>query len=211
MQKKYVQYGCGEIAPEEWMNFDASPTLRIQKTPFIGKLLKKRLNTVFPENVLYGDIIKGLPVPDNYCDGLFCSHTLEHLSLNDFRKALKNSYRILKEGGLFRIVMPDLESYARKYLAEVDKGNAEAAFIFFEMSRMGVKERPKGIKGIAASVFGNSGHLWLWDEASLKKELAAAGFKHIRRCDFDDSADPLFKKVEIVWRFKDAVAVECTR
>jgi hypothetical protein len=69
----YVQYGCGLSAPAEWINFDVSPTLRIQKIPILGGLLKGRLNTRFPDNVRYGDIIKGLPVADNSCDGLYCS------------------------------------------------------------------------------------------------------------------------------------------
>ena len=57
-KKLYVQYGCGLSAPNEWKNFDVSPTLRFQKIPFIGKLLKNRLNVNFPNNVVYGDIIK---------------------------------------------------------------------------------------------------------------------------------------------------------
>lgn len=67
-KKLYVQYGRGLSAPIEWKNFDVSPTLRIQKAPLIGGLLKGRLNVVFPSNVLYGDIIKGLPIQDNSCD-----------------------------------------------------------------------------------------------------------------------------------------------
>ena len=211
MKKQYVQYGCGEIAPDGWINFDASPTLRLQKIPVFGNLIKPKLNTVFPENVKYGDIIKGLPVKDNSCDGLFCSHTLEHLSLNDFRKALINSYKILKPGGLFRIVMPDLESYAKLYLQELNSGNSNAGFVFFEHSRLGIVERPRGLKAMATALYGNAHHLWLWDFPSLNKELENAGFKNIRRCDFDDSTDKMFQLVEIVWRFKDAVAVECTR
>ena len=102
MEKKYVQYGCGHSAPSQWINFDVSPTLRIQKIPVLRQLLKDHLQTVFPNNVLYGNIIKGLPVPDNSCDGVFCSHTLEHLALNDLRQALANSYKILKKDGIFR-------------------------------------------------------------------------------------------------------------
>ncbi len=84
MTKIYIQYGCGLSAPKEWTNFDVSPTLRIQKLPIIGAILKSSLNTSFPKNVQYGDIINGLPVKENSCDGLYCSHTLEHLSLNDY-------------------------------------------------------------------------------------------------------------------------------
>src|SRR6478609_9406318 len=97
MKKLYVQYGCGLSAPKEWKNFDGSPTLRIQKIPIIGSVLKSKLNVTFPSNVLYGDIVKGLPVNANSCDGIYCSHILEHLSLQDFRQALKNSFEILKK------------------------------------------------------------------------------------------------------------------
>ena len=101
MTKIYVQYGCGLSAPKEWINFDVSPTLRIQKTPILGSILKSKLNVTFPSNVLYGDVIKGLPIDENSCDGLYCSHTLEHLSLQDFRQAIMNSFKILKKGGNF--------------------------------------------------------------------------------------------------------------
>lgn len=30
VQRLYVQYGCGLCAPERWMNFGASPSLRVQ-------------------------------------------------------------------------------------------------------------------------------------------------------------------------------------
>ena len=58
--KKYVQYGCGLSAPKEWLNYDVSPTLILQKTPLLSSVLK--LDTAFPDNVLYGDIVKGLPI-----------------------------------------------------------------------------------------------------------------------------------------------------
>jgi hypothetical protein len=43
--KLYVQYGAGNEAVQGWLNFDASPTLRIQKMPLIGRLLRSRLLT----------------------------------------------------------------------------------------------------------------------------------------------------------------------
>ena len=38
MSKKYVHYGCGLSAPEEWDNYDVSLTLRVQQTPILGSL-----------------------------------------------------------------------------------------------------------------------------------------------------------------------------
>ena len=211
MTKTYVQFGCGLSAPEEWLNFDISPTLRLQKTPIIGTLLKNKLNTIFPDNVRYGDIIKGLPVKDNSCDGLYSSHTLEHLALNDFRVALKNAYRILKEGGVFRCVVPDLEWIARTYVESLDSGNDEASLNFINTTLMGIKERPRSMKGFLSSFFGNSHHLWMWDSKSLSRELENVGFIEIRECKFNDSNDQMFKLVEDEGRFTNACSIECKK
>jgi hypothetical protein len=81
MNRRYVQYGCGLCAPSEWVNFDASPMLRIQKTLLPGTLLRRQLNVIFPSNVRYGDIEKVLPIQENSCDGIYCSHVLEHFSI----------------------------------------------------------------------------------------------------------------------------------
>lgn len=211
MTKNYVQYGCGLSAPKEWSNFDVSPTLRIQKTPIIGAILKNRLNTTFPSNVLYGDILKGLPVAENSCDGLYCSHTLEHFSLEDFRLALKNSFKVLKKGGIFRCVVPDLEGAARKYLHDFDNGDNQASINFLRSTILGLKKRPRGAKGFLSTFLGNSAHLWMWDYKSLSEELKNAGFSQIRNCKFNDSRDEMFKYVEDPNRFENAVAIECVK
>lgn len=212
MDKLYIQYGCGLSAPEKWKNYDTSPTLRIQKTPIIGTLLKSRLNTVFPDNVLYGDIVKGIPVNDNSCDGVYCSHVLEHLSLNDFRIALKNTYKILKPGGIFRCVVPDLEVIAKRYVDAVGNKKENASIDFCgNGSLMGVTQRTKGLKGMLTNQFGNAHHLWMWDHYSLSAELLKTGFKDIRRAQFNDSTDEMFKLVEDQSRFESAVALECRK
>ena len=71
--QEYVQYGCAWSAPESWRNFDASPTLKFERLPIIGRLYTKN-ESRFPENVEFGDIIAGLPVPDDFCKGVYCSH-----------------------------------------------------------------------------------------------------------------------------------------
>lgn len=208
----YAQYGCGQSAPKEWVNFDVSPTLRIQKTPIIGWLLRRRLNTTFPAGVRYGDIIKGLPLPDGACAGLYCSHVLEHLSLADFRTALRNSHRILAPGGIFRCVVPDLERPARQYIAALDAGDNEASTRFVGRNTLlGMESRPRNFRGRLAAAFGNSHHLWMWDRLSLAEELRKAGFRDVRSAEFHDSEDPLFKLVEEASRFEGAVAIQCRK
>ena len=63
-EMKYVQYGCGLSAPDDWINFDASPNLWLERLTLVGRLYsgKKRLNGKlvrkrFPERIMYGDIV----------------------------------------------------------------------------------------------------------------------------------------------------------
>lgn len=207
----YVQYGCGLSAPVEWENFDASPTLLIQRTPVLGTLLKKKLNCNFPSNVRFGDIVKGLPIVKNSCDGIYCSHVLEHLSLRDLRAALQNTYKLLKKDGIFRCVVPDLEYAAREYIHTLDQGDSSASITFLKSTLLGEETRPVGMRKLLSGMFGNLSHLWMWDYSSLAAELKSVGFVAVRRCQFDDCEDKMFQVVEDKLRFINAVAIECKK
>lgn len=203
----YVQYGCGWSAPEHWKNFDASPTLCFERVPLIGKLYTKNKSR-FPENVGYGNIVQGLPIPPESCTAVYCSHVLEHLSLEDFRKALQNTYRILKSGGRFRLVLPDLEYSIKKYINDM---SPKAALVFMKETSLGQKDRRRSLFGFIASWLGNSRHLWMWDFKSIKHELKDAGFIEIRKALFGDSTEPMFGEVEDNGRWTDCLGVECKK
>jgi hypothetical protein len=124
---------------------------------------------------------------------------------------LQNSYKILKPGALFRLIVPDLELMARGYLQSLDQGDSAASIRFIKNMIFGLEERPKGLKGFISSYWGNANHLWLWDHASMAEALKQTGFINIRRCSFNDSVDPMFKLVENESRFAGAVAMECSK
>ncbi len=203
----YVQYGCGWSAPSGWRNFDASFTLAFERLPLVGRLYTKN-ESRFPENVEYGDIVKGLPVANNSCKGVYCSHILEHLSLNDFRVALSNTYKILQPGGIFRLVLPDLEHSVRDYL---DNPSSDAASSFMRETYLGIEDRPRGLKNFIISWLGNSQHLWMWDYKSIEPELAKAGFVGVRRALIGDSSDAMFFAVEEESRWDNCLGVECKK
>lgn len=205
MNSDYVQYGCGWSAPAGWRNFDASPTLRFERIPFIGRIYTRNISR-FPKNVEYGDIVKGLPVPGNSCRGVYCSHVLEHLSWKDFARALKNTYRIIADEGCFRLVVPDLEYSIKKYCQDLSSG---AAIEFMRETGLGMVERPRGLRCFMRSCLGNSEHLWMWDYKAIENELKAAGFGSVRRATFGDAADPMFRTVEDENRWKHCLGVEC--
>ena len=204
---KYLQYGCGLRAPENWINFDSSPSLIFSKIPIVKDLFK-RFVPPFPSNVRYGNIVKGLPVSPESIQLIYASHVLEHLSLNDCRIAIRNTYIMLVKGGLFRLVVPDLEWCIKEYQTNPVQ---KRAYKFMKNTKLGIEWREYGLIGFLRNTFGNTTHLWMWDYDSLKIELANIGFTNIRRANFNDSSAVEFRDVEEIGRFENALAIECIK
>jgi hypothetical protein len=203
-----LNYGCGLHEAEGWVNCDASPTLRLQRLPWLGVIFRKFSRPIFPSRIQYGDVVKGLRIPPESCDAIYCCHVLEHLALEDCRVALINTNRYLKRGGLFRCVVPDFEQRIHTYLNDFSPG---AGTEFLSYTFLGRKTRPRTPTQVIREMFGNSHHLWMWDYKGLAAELEKAGFIGTRRCSFGDSENPAFQRVEIAGRYEWALAIECTK
>lgn len=206
--KLYVQYGAGLTGPPAWKNFDSSPTLRLQRLPIVGRIARRYLAPEFPDVIEFGDIVKGLPVREQSCEAIYCSHVLEHLALEDMRTALRNTFDHLRPGGTFRLVVPDLAMIADSYVASGDDG---AALAFMRATLLGVERRERGLGALARGAMGNSKHLWMWDHASMSAELDRAGFVDIQRAELGDSGDPMFDAVEDADRWSGSVGLGCKR
>lgn len=201
-----VQYGAGPKAFAGWRNYDASPTLVLQRLPLAGAAFRRALAPRFDDAVVYGDIAARLPLADNSVRYLYCSHVLEHLALADFRAALGESLRVLEPGGIFRGVLPDIEVYARRYLSD---RSVEACSSFMRATFLGQERRPRGISGLLRAALGNSRHRWMWDYKGLSAELERAGFASVRRAEFGDSAAAAFAGIEEEDRWTDGLGFEC--
>ncbi|MGZ8160719.1 MAG: class I SAM-dependent methyltransferase, partial [Methylobacter sp.] len=178
-----------------------------ERLPLVGRLYTKN-ETRFPDNVEYGDIVKGLPMAPNSCKGVYCSHVLEHLSLNDFKVALDNTYKILQPDGIFRLVLPDLEYSVKQYLSD---SKNDAVYSFMRETYLGLENRPHNLKDFIVSWLGNSKHLWMWDYKAISQELLNAGFIEVRRASFGDSLDAMFLSVEEKSRWDNCLGVECKK
>ena len=209
MAQEYVQFGCGVCAPPTWRNFDAGPAFWLEKNlPFLKGALVRRGFPDYPPNIEYGDVISGLPVEERSTNAVYCSHVLEHLALNEFRVTLKHVFSYLKPGGVFRLVVPDLEYYAKVYLAS---DRADAAIAFMREAHLGEPHRDRGLGDKAKSLFGRSQHLTMWDYKGMAAELEQAGFVRIRRASCKDAEDPRFLDVEDSGRWENCLGVECYR
>ena len=209
MAQEYIQFGCGLCAPVTWRNFDAGPAFLLEKKlPFLRKALVSKGFPDYPANIEYGDVIEGLPVQPGSAKGVYCSHVLEHLALNEFRTTVRNVFSYLRPGGIFRLVVPDLEYLIRSYLASE---KPEAVIDFMREAHLGETDRRRGMADKAKALFGRSQHLTMWDEKGMTKELADAGFTKIRRASFHDGADASFLDVEDLGRWENCLGMECLR
>lgn len=96
MQKPLlVNIGCGRVWHKDWVNLDHQPTA--------------------PEVTAF-DLRKRLPFEDSSADAVYASHILEHLDFREGKRVLRECHRVLKPGGILRIVVPDLEDLCRYYL-----------------------------------------------------------------------------------------------
>lgn len=146
----HVQYGAGLCGPPGWLNYDASPMILLQRTPGLNLLPLARRGAPYPKTVRFGDVVRGLPVKSGTADLVYCSHTLEHLALADCRTALRETHRMLKAGGTFRAVLPDIRYLCEEYLRQAATDPA-AAVTFIRETHMGLAEAPVGSPSFVAS------------------------------------------------------------
>ena len=211
----YLQFGCGLSCPQGWLNYDASPRLRIERLPVIGGLLRSAGKTLFPKDVLYGDIVAGLPHPPESVAGIYCSHVLEHLDRRCVEIALQNTFNLLAPGAVFRLVVPDLIWRACELVADANAGRWDAADRFMRSTFLGVETSMNSPVQRLRAAYGNAAHRWMYDYGLMARLLTDAGFIGIRRCRFGDAVDPMFALVEEQGRFWDGeneeLAIESRR
>lgn len=123
---------------------------------------------IFRKKDLWLDVILGLPFPDNSIQGIYASHVIEHFNISKVRTFLSECYRVLRPGGVLRLVVPSLE-YAIKAYSALDSS--------------ALPEWPEKFASIGGR-FNNfmlcaNQHLLMFDYTFLHELLLDAGFKSI--------------------------------
>lgn len=88
-------------------------------------------------DILYFDIRRPLPYPDQAFDAVFIFHIVEHLTPAEAASFLRQIHRVLKPSGRLRVSTPDLEDICRAYLARLqdhDRQPTEASLVRYEWS-----------------------------------------------------------------------------
>lgn len=158
-----LNVGCGKYPLPGWTNADLRPGAEL----------------VF-------DIRSMWPVPDGQCRRVRLEHVLEHVAYPDeARHVLRESLRVLAEGGVVLVGVPDTEKVLRAYL-EGDRAE------FFRLARE--RWHPADVRLPIEHVnyhfrdrYGE--HLFAYDRQALTALLARAGFVQIHDAPFDPSVD----------------------
>ena len=90
----YLNVGCGSKYHKDWVNVDM-----VSYSPYVQKC----------------NLIKGIPYPDDTFAVLYHSQVLEHIPKENAEKFIRECYRVLKPGGIIRVVVPDLENIIDEY------------------------------------------------------------------------------------------------
>ena len=140
----YIHLGCGPIDAPGFINVDA----------------------VFRRHVHYVQEVERLSIfSDEYADLIYASHVLEHISHTRVAEVLKEWRRVLKEGGVLRISVPDFDKLVATFVAEAQDISAIISPL------MGGQDYPHNF------------HKAVFNERYLTELLLSAGFKEVREWD----------------------------
>ena len=113
---------------------------------------------------------------------------IEHLDLPGGRKLLGECFRILRPGGVLRLLTPDLAALIRKVYEHRDARHL--AWCARELSASGPCE------SLNMHLRMNGEHRFVYDEAYLREMLADAGFR-TRRVRWNRSAHPQLRYLDL--------------
>ena len=125
-----INFGCGKSPIQGWINLDNSYALKLKNFYPLVTLLKilnlisrsQLRNIEFNRrtNIVFADATKKFNFDNNSVDVIYTSHMLEHLSKNSANHFIKECNRVLKKGGILRIVVPDIKKIVDDYLLNED-------------------------------------------------------------------------------------------
>lgn len=207
--RTFLNLGSSARTATGWNNVDFSWIVRIGRHRWFCDILYKlgwlseqrfeRVRRLDPDTVLW-DLRKGIPYPDGIFDGIYHCHLLEHIDRDDAPKFLRECFRVLKPGGILRIVVPDLEILARHYLACLDRLPDCSTYKEHSLSVEGMidqmvvriprdrKEHFPVVRFLENLILGDTArngvlHKWMYDRFSLDRLMREAGFTDILRCE----------------------------
>jgi predicted SAM-dependent methyltransferase len=168
-----LHIGCGSNRLEGWLNSDYFPKA---------------------EGVLHLDATARFPIGDAELDYIFSEHMIEHVSYAEGISMLCECHRVLRPNGIIRISTPDLQFLMDLY--RDDKSELQKEYIKWATEKF-IKDAPYcDDVFVINNFFRDWGHLFIYDEKTLRRSLETSGFVNIIRCGLNESSDDVLKNLE---------------
>lgn len=142
-------------------------------------------------NEEHQDITKKLILPSGSIDVIFLEHVLEHIKFDQVVSFLKEAKRILKKGGIIRIVCPFTDKMITSNLNPHDR--KDKIYINNSLKKLTYPKLEKllkslGLKGVDDdpqtfffnSLFHEQGHQFIWSSQLLKKVMETLIYKDVK-------------------------------
>jgi len=222
---KKVNLGCGPNAPDGWLNVDGSWNAWLSNHRFLRSALET-LGLINPNHgaqwkvrPLVHDLTEPLPFRDNTVSAVYAAHVIEHLYLTRAQDLLSECKRVLRPGGVLRLVVPDLHSMVASYLKKksgpLSFEKIEAADELNEKLGFRSPAPPNGNLLFKFYYLWKDfhHHKWMYDSDSLKRYLEQAGFTDVVEKGFRESDIPGIEEVEDPGRVLDGagICLECKK
>lgn len=189
------------MAPAGWVNVDFAIGARLSRG-ILKPLARRAFSTDWPSQIVIHDLSKRFPWPDNTADVVYSSHTLEHLNRETGAHFMAECRRVLKPGGVLRIVVPDL----KKIIDGYQSGSIDARDLITQLGAQAPWAGRKRLYQIV-KVFSGSDHLCMYDEKALLALTAEHGFSCRRMQAFESVIDDI-RAIEREDRAKGELVVE---
>lgn len=189
-----LNIGCGPGGQlEGYVNIDNFPSILLGKFSAIKKVLWALGiidSSKFVANwsgIIRCDVSKGIHYGNDSVDKIYSSHLLEHIPKNRGVFFIKECYRVLKRGGVMRLVVPDLFFHAEQYVEttralirreELPEDRSTHDNFLNTICGAYLKKRRYGAE-----------HYYMYDLPTLVSILKNSGFENIKKCEFKEGTD----------------------
>lgn len=157
-----LHLGCGGNFLNEWINTDYYPWSR---------------------HAYHLNLKKKFPLPDNKVNFIFCEHVLEHFTLEEGLYICSESYRVLKNGGVFRLSIPHLGFINR--LIDDKESDYVNEYIDYAYTRFGEDKFENKLKRdvVINNYFYLWGHKFIYSKEGIEGLLGKVGFHDIKEVE----------------------------
>jgi len=169
---KRLQIGAGGARHEGWLNTDIEPG----------------------EGLAYLDATQAFPFPDATFQYVASEHVIEHLTYDQAKVMISESFRVLAPGGKVRVATPNLLRLIA--LFDPNKSDEAKRYIAGKLEWHEWPKEPSSEAIILNLQMSSWGHKFLYDPATLRGALARAGFRSIKQFAMSESDDPVLRGFE---------------